>query len=105
MKPIINFHGGDPDYGAVCIVEAFAPAGYVLEQHSHAHGHLSVLACGVADVTVDGVTTRHEGPCTMSIPAGKEHKVQAVTNIAWYCTWAESEAPIDQIRECLKLSR
>lgn len=105
MEPIIRFHGGDDDAGDVVIVETIAPAGMVLEQHKHDHGHLSVLAVGRARVTVDGEATEYEGPRTITIPAGKEHKVEALTHIAWYCTWAASVAPMDAIKDCLKLGR
>lgn len=105
MVPIINFHGGDEDSGEVFVVETFAPAGHELEQHKHDHAHLSLLALGVADVTVDGVTTRYEGPTTVKIAANKTHSVRAVTAIAWYCLWADSLAPKELAYDSLKFTK
>lgn len=104
MKPVINFHGGDEDSGNVFTVETFAPAGMVLESHKHEHSHSSVLAFGTADVTIDGKTERHTGPAYLTIPKNTQHEVKAVTDIAWYCLWADSLAPRYQIESCLKLS-
>lgn len=103
MKPIIQFHGGDNESGDVFTVETFAPAGYLLESHVHEHAHSSILAVGTADVTIDGVTTRHEGPCFLTVPANTSHAVRAVTDIAWYCLWAGDLAPRDQAEKSLRL--
>lgn len=103
MNPTINFHGGDESTGHVAAVETFAPAGMVLESHKHSHAHLSVLAVGVADVTIAGETTRMHGPCVVTVPADTVHCVQAVTDVAWYCLWADSLAPLAEIKDSLKL--
>jgi len=103
MNPKINFHGGDETTGHVAAVETFAPAGMLLEAHRHSHAHLSVLAVGVADVTIAGETTRREGPCVVVVPADTEHCVRAVTDVAWYCLWADSLTPLAQVEESLRL--
>ena len=103
MKPAIQFHGGDESSGGVFAVETFAPAGMVLESHTHAHSHMSVLASGCADVTIDGKTERHQGPCVLSVPANTAHKVVAVSDVVWYCLWADAIAPKDQAHESLRL--
>jgi quercetin dioxygenase-like cupin family protein len=103
MNPIIQFHGGDDESGNVFAVETFAPAGMLLESHVHEHSHMSVLASGVADVTISGVKTRHQGPCVLTVPAGTHHEVVAVTDIAWYCLWAGDLAPIEQAEQSLRL--
>lgn len=104
MKPVIQFHGGDEQSGNVLAVETFAHAGTKLEAHKHEHSHLSVLAFGTADVTIGDKTERLIGPTCITIPKDTYHEVRAVTEIAWYCCWAENLAPREQIAKCLKLS-
>jgi quercetin dioxygenase-like cupin family protein len=99
----LAFHGGDDESGNVFVVETKAPAGTMLESHRHAHGHLSVLVSGTADVTVDGVTRRLTGYQMITIPADTTHEVQAVTDIIWLCLWAADIAPVDLAHESLKL--
>ncbi len=103
MTPLIKFHGGDEKSGGVFAVETIAPGAYLLESHKHEHAHLSILAAGVADVTVDGITTRMEGPCVVQIPANTIHSVRSVTEMAWYCLWADSIAPRELAEASLKL--
>lgn len=85
----VRFHGGDKDSGGVFAVETRVPAGLCLEAHKHTHGHMSVLAQGVADVTIDGKTERMTGPCVVLVPANIQHAVVSVTDIVWYCLWAD----------------
>ena len=67
---------------------AFLKAGDRLVQHKHKFDHLSILATGTVDVTVEGVTTRiNESDC-LTIEAGKYHCVVAVTDAVWYCIHA-----------------
>jgi len=68
-----------------CAVVARIPAGISLPQHAHNHDHLSILASGSADVVVDGVRTRHEGPAVLTVKAGAVHTVEAVTDVFWVC--------------------
>ena len=89
----VQFHGGDEDSGNVFLVETRIPAGLQLEAHRHSHGHMSILAQGVADVTIAGKTERFTGPCTVTVPANTEHKVVSVTPVVWYCAWADHLAP------------
>lgn len=79
----IKHHFGDDEY----IKETHIQAGTELEQHKHKHSHLSVLVSGKALVTVEGVTTEHNGYCTLLIHANKSHKVQAITDCIWLCVW------------------
>ena len=99
----IKFFGGDKDSGEVFAVETRAEAGYLLESHVHKHGHLSILAEGTADVEVGGHVTRMKGPCTVTIPPDTQHRVQAVTDIVWYCLWADYLADKQQAQDSLRL--
>jgi quercetin dioxygenase-like cupin family protein len=99
----IRIHGGDAASGNVLAIETRIPAGMELEAHRHAHGHLSVLAQGTADVTIDGKTQRFFGPCVVTVPANTEHKVVSVSAVVWYCLWADDLAPVDQAAESLRI--
>lgn len=93
----IVHHFGDNEY----IKETRIEAGVELEQHKHKHSHLSVLVSGIASVTVDGVTTKYEGYCTLLIGAGKAHKVVAHTDCVWLCVWGTTEKDINKIDDGL----
>jgi quercetin dioxygenase-like cupin family protein len=97
----VQFHGGDEESGHVFAVETRIKEGFQLEAHRHAHGHLSVLAQGTADVTIDGKTQRYTGPCVVSVPANTQHKVVSITPVVWYCLWADHLAPKEQAYESL----
>ena len=99
----VRFHGGDVDSGNVFAVETRIPSGFELEAHKHQHGHLSILASGTADVTIDGKTERVTGPCTVTVPANTQHKVVSVTQVVWYCLWADDLAPKEQAMESLNV--
>ncbi len=99
----IRFHGGDDESGHVFAVETTAQAGQVLQSHKHEHSHLSVLAAGIADVTIAGAKQRRIGPCLLTIPKNTHHQIEAITDVAWYCLWADDLAPKEQAVESLRL--
>jgi quercetin dioxygenase-like cupin family protein len=72
-----------------------APAGLAIAQHKHKAGHDSHLLLGVVDVTVDGVTTRHEAPAVLHIEAGKAHQIVSVTDFLWACVWPDVDGITD----------
>lgn len=100
---VVEVHGGDKDSGGVLAVVTRIRGGYQLEAHRHDHGHLSVLAKGTADVIVNGVSTRFTGPCHVTIPPDSQHEVHAVTDVVWYCLWAEENAPKSEIEKSLQV--
>lgn len=83
--------------GGVYAKQTAIPAGLVLTQHVHKHDHLSVLASGIAAVSVDGVDTEHAGPACIVIAAGKVHSVRAVTDVVWYCIHATNETDAGKV--------
>ncbi len=99
----LRFHGGDEESGNVFVVETRAKAGAILESHQHAHGHLSVLVSGTAEVTIDGVPELMTGYRMVTIPANTVHKIQAVTDVIWLCLWADDLADKQQAEDSLKL--
>ena len=101
----IKFHGGDEEAGEVFIVETKADAGYMLGSHTHKHAHTSILVSGIADVTIDGETTRYMGYQVLQVPANTTHQVEAVTDILWLCIWNSNLAPIEEAEQSLNLVR
>jgi quercetin dioxygenase-like cupin family protein len=73
------------------------PAGHQADTHRHNFDHLSILASGIARVTVDGETTQHIGPECLAIRAGAVHHIEAVTGIVWFCIHATGETDPDKI--------
>lgn len=73
------------------IKEARMPAGSFLGKHSHLHDHLSVLVSGRARLWTKGVAEEHAGYCSLFMPAGVEHGIEAVTDCIWLCVWATDD--------------
>ena len=80
----IEHHFGGGVYAKATAI----PAGVELTQHRHKFDHLSILARGTARVTVDGREGLLVGPACITIKAGQVHKVQALTDVVWYCVHA-----------------
>ena len=87
--------------GGVYSKEAHIPQGLAMAQHMHKHDHLSILASGIAVVTVDGVSSRITGPACLMIAAGKSHTVAAVTDLVWFCIHATDETDPDKVDHTL----
>lgn len=87
--------------GGVYVKEAVIPAGTLLSQHVHKYDHISILASGTAVVSVDGASETHTGPACLVISAGKEHKVESVTDVVWFCIHATNETDPDVIDEAV----
>lgn len=72
-------------------------AGQAVATHKHRFDHLSILARGEAVVEVDGTSTTHTGPTGITIAAGREHTITALTDIDWFCIHATDETDVDAI--------
>jgi quercetin dioxygenase-like cupin family protein len=73
------------------------PAGHYADTHRHTFDHLSILARGQARVTVDGVATDYTGPECIVIRAGQVHRIEALTDVVWFCVHATEELDADKI--------
>ena len=96
MTPEIQHHFSSGVYAKKTVI----PAGMALVQHKHAFDHLSVLASGTVQITVDGDTKTVTGPACLTIEAGKHHGVKAVTDAVWYCIHATDctdESKVDEV--------
>lgn len=80
-----HFVGQDAARG-VYAKELHIPAGFMLVSHSHPYDHLSILAAGVVTLTRDGVLPAElRGPCAVTVAAGVEHALHAITDAVWFC--------------------
>lgn len=67
----------------------FHSAGDIMEGHSHNFNHLTLLAKGKLNVTVDGVTTEFSAPNMIYILKDKEHTLEATSDATVaYCIHA-----------------
>lgn len=69
--------------------------------HEHKYDHLSVLGSGSAIVEVDGEMAVLHAPCVIEIKAGKAHRIQALTDITWFCIHATDVADPEKVDEVL----
>jgi len=67
------------------------PAGHYAETHEHVYDHLSIVALGRVLVDIDGVRRELEGPDCIVIPAGRKHRIEALTDSVWFCVHATEE--------------
>jgi len=81
--------------------ETRIPAGYVLVQHAHKHDHLSILASGSVELSVDGEKSVVYAPACLTIAAGKHHGIKSITDVVWYCVHATDCTDEDEIDEVL----
>lgn len=74
---------------------------YEVKTHGHAYDHFGLLGSGSAVVEVDGEMAVHHGPAVIEIKAGKAHRIQAITDITWFCIHATDVADPDEIDKVL----
>lgn len=77
------------------------PAGVFVGKHVHDFTHHSQLAKGSVLLDVDGVVTEHTAPAYLTIEAGKQHIITAITDAVWFCTHVTDETDPDKIDESL----
>lgn len=90
-----------PGQDGVYMKQVFVPAGVELHNHTHTFTHKSLLASGTARVTSGAETKEVYGPCVLTIERGVPHKVEAVTDIIWFCIHATDEQDADRIDHTL----
>ncbi|WP_105132362.1 hypothetical protein [Burkholderia sp. BE12] len=69
--------------------------------HKHVYDHFGLLGSGSALVEFDGELSVYHGPCVVEIKAGKAHRIQALTDITWFCIHATDVADPENIDEVL----
>ncbi len=97
MKPLgIEHHFSDGVYAK----EMRIPAKHYVKKHVHDYSHLSVLASGTVVLKMNRKARLLNAPACITIPAGVEHVIDAVTDAVWYCIHATDEtdpAKVDQV--------
>lgn len=97
ITPEVNHHFSSGVYTK----EIKMPADYVMIQHKHKFNHLSILASGSIELSVDGEIKVIHAPVCLTIEADAHHGVKSLTDVVWYCIHATDCTDIDQIDEVL----
>lgn len=79
LKTQHHFHDG------VYAKEMHLPAAHYAMSHQHSYDHVSFLHAGRALVTVDGVAKEYSAPTVIMVRAHKEHRIDAITDVVWFC--------------------
>jgi quercetin dioxygenase-like cupin family protein len=90
-----------PESDGVYMKRIDVPAGVELHNHKHTFTHKSILAQGAARVTADGESKVVIGPAVMTIEKGVQHKVEALSDIVWFCIHASDETDPEKIDHTL----
>jgi quercetin dioxygenase-like cupin family protein len=85
------------DGNAVYMRQMRAEAGKVIGSHKHSYEHYSVLCSGKVQAEVAGEVTEFEGPAVITVPAGVEHRITALTDIVWVCVHGTTETDRESI--------
>jgi quercetin dioxygenase-like cupin family protein len=85
----------------VYVREMQLQAGHQVATHKHVYDHFGLLGAGSVIVEVDGNMAVHHGPCVIEIAAGKSHRIQALTDITWFCIHATDVADPEKIDDVL----
>lgn len=72
--------------------KVFSKAGDISKGHKHMYDHVSLLAQGKVEVTVDGVVREFEGPRFLVIRKDRVHSIKALSDdVAWFCLFANRD--------------
>jgi quercetin dioxygenase-like cupin family protein len=52
-------------------------------------------------VCIDGDREKHIGPTALIIPAGKVHRIDAITDSVWFCVHATEETDPEKVDQVL----
>lgn len=81
--------------------ETRIPEGYLLGKHAHSFDHMSILANGTVELSVNGAVSVVHAPKCLVIEANKEHQIRALTDVVWYCIHATDCTDVDEIDKIL----
>ena len=104
MFPPDNIHHhfiGQDQARGVYAKELHIPAGFTLVSHRHHYDHLSVLASGRICLTVAGNHQYLTGPLAVTIEAGKDHTLRAITDAVWFCIHPTEETDPSRVDEVI----
>lgn len=83
--------------GGTYAKEMTLPMGYMAISHKHQYDHLSILSRGRAMVEADGIKTEYIAPACITIAAGVEHSITAMSNTTWFCIHATDETDPEKV--------
>lgn len=83
--------------GGMYIKETRFKAGEWGEKHTHSFEHLSILASGKVQLTIDNVSVELVGPQILTVQADKVHQVLALTDVVWLCCHSTDCTDPDEI--------
>jgi quercetin dioxygenase-like cupin family protein len=70
-----------------------AKAGRVIGSHKHTYDHYSILCTGLVKVEYDGGEVEwYESGDAITVPAGVEHRITAISDIVWFCIHGVDDA-------------
>lgn len=93
----ISHHFSDGVYAKQLRLEK----GHTAITHRHNYSHLSILATGEVDVTLDGVKTRFNAPCCIEIKAEVAHEIFALEDSTFFCVHQTFETDVNKIDKVL----
>ena len=100
-KPLENVNTRHHFNSGVYAREMHLKRGMTAETHSHKFDHMSILAQGVAEITVDGEVYIYEAPAVVNIQAEKKHSIHALESTVWFCIHpsenCEADGSLDKI--------
>jgi quercetin dioxygenase-like cupin family protein len=86
------------DGNPVYLRKMSAPSGFVIGSHKHAYEHYSILCSGHAKAEAEDRTWFYHAGDVMTVPAGVEHKITALSDIVWFCVHGTTETEnIDEV--------
>lgn len=77
--------------------EMHLPAAHYAVSHQHTYDHVSMLHTGHARVTVDGEAKDYQAPAVILIRAHKAHRIDAITDVVWFCIHETTLTDPDEI--------
>lgn len=100
-RPTVDL-GTKHHFGAgVYAKEMHLPKGAMALSHRHTYDHLSVLAQGIAVVSVEGKATLYTAPSCINIKAGFNHEITAIEPVVWFCIHATEEKDVEKVDEVI----
>lgn len=75
--------------------------GHTAVTHKHNYSHLSILATGEVEVTLDGVKSHFTAPACIEILAEVSHEIFALEDSTFFCVHQTFETDVNKIDKVL----
>jgi quercetin dioxygenase-like cupin family protein len=95
-----HFVGQDQARG-VYAKEVRLPAGYEIISHAHPYDHLSILASGAVEWKSGDICRVLTGPCAVTVTAGVNHSLFALTDTVWFCIHPTDETDPEAVDDVI----